>query len=226
MPRSALGPSSIEAIIFDLDGVIVASEQVWDRVRRRFVETHRGTWRKDSSRQMMGLSTRAWARYLTVELGVDLPEEEVAKQVIEEMKRQYERNLPFVDGAVAAIRELSASWPMAVASGSPKSLIEAVLVGGAIHDEFQVLVSSDEVAAGKPAADVYLEAARRLDVSAERCVVVEDSLNGIRSAVAAGATVIAIPNSAYAPEDETISLATLVLADIKSLTPHLVRSLR
>jgi HAD superfamily hydrolase (TIGR01509 family) len=212
------------AVIFDLDGVIVESEQVWDRVRRRFVEKHGGTWREDSSRHMMGLSTRAWARYLTADLGVTLPEEEVAKQVIEEMKRYYGHSLPLVRGAVPVVRELATNWRLAVASGSPMSLIEAVLDGGSIRGEFQVLVSTDEVVAGKPAPDV--ETARRLKVRVERCVVVEDSSNGIKSAATAGARVIAIPNSAHPTDRETLSLAALVLADISSLTAEVVRSLQ
>jgi len=216
----------LAAIIFDLDGVIVESEQVWDRVRRRFVEKHGGTWCEDSSRHMMGLSTRAWAHYLTADLGVTLPEEEVAKQVIEEMKRDYGHSLPLVRGAVPVVRELATNWRLAVASGSPMSLIEAVLDGGSIRGEFKVLVSTDEVVAGKPAPDVYIETARRLKVRVERCVVVEDSSNGIKSAATAGARVIAIPNSAHPPDRETLSLAALVLADISSLTAEVVRSLQ
>lgn len=214
------------AVIFDLDGVIVESEQVWDRVRRHFVEKHGGTWREDSSRHMMGLSTRAWARYLTADLGVRLPQEEVAAQVIEEMKRDYGHSLPLVRGAVPVVRELATNWRLAVASGSPMALIEAVLDGGSIRGEFQVLVSTDEVVAGKPAPDVFIETARRLKVRVERCVVVEDSSNGIKSAATAGARVIAIPNSAYPPDHETLSLAALVLADISSLTAEVVRSLQ
>jgi HAD superfamily hydrolase (TIGR01509 family) len=215
-----------EAVIFDLDGVIVESEQVWDRVRRRFVEEHGGIWREDSSRYMMGLSTQAWVRYLTTDLGVQLPEDEVAERVIEEIKRDYAHSLPLIRGAVPTVRELSTNWPLAVASGSPISLIEAVLEGGSIRGEFQVLVSSDEVVAGKPAPDVYIETARRLKVRVERCVVVEDSSNGIKSAATAGTRVIAIPNSAYPPDRETLSLAALVLADISSLTAEVVRSLQ
>jgi HAD superfamily hydrolase (TIGR01509 family) len=162
----------IEAVIFDLDGVLVDSEQVWDRVRRGFVQAHGGTWRDDSSRHMMGLSTGEWARYLTADLGVKLAEEEVADQVIEAMRNDYDRHLPLVPGAASAVHQLAAEWPLAVASGSPMLLIEAVLGGASIRDAFKVLVSCDEVAAGKPAPDVYLEAARRLNVRAERCVVV------------------------------------------------------
>jgi beta-phosphoglucomutase-like phosphatase (HAD superfamily) len=215
----------IEAVIFDLDGVIVDSEQVWDRVRRGFVQAHGGTWREDSSRHMMGLSTREWAHYLTADLGVQLSDDEVADQVIEEMKRDYERHLPMVAGAAAAVRRLSAGWRLAVASGSPISLIDAVLEGGSIQTAFHVLVSSDEVAAGKPSPDVYLEAARRLKVSIQRCAVVEDSSNGIKSAATAGASIIAVPNRMYPPDESVLRLADVMLADINHLTPQAVSRL-
>jgi HAD superfamily hydrolase (TIGR01493 family) len=215
----------IEAVIFDLDGVLVDSEQVWDRVRRGFVQAHGGTWRDDSSRHMMGLSTREWSHYLAADLGVQLTDDELADQVIEEMKRDYGRNLPLVLGSAAAVRRLSASWPLAVASGSPRSLIDAVVEGASIQNAFQVLLSCDEVKAGKPAPDVYLEAARRLNVSPERCAVVEDSSNGIKSAAAAGAVIIAIPNQMYPPPESVLALANLVLTDIEQLTPHAISSL-
>jgi HAD superfamily hydrolase (TIGR01509 family) len=172
---------------------------------------------------MMGLSTREWIRYLTTELGVELSDEEVANQVIEELKLDYGQHVPLIPGAATVVRQLSADWPLAVASGSPMSLIEAVLEGGSIRGVFQVVVSSDEVAAGKPAPDVYLEAARRLNVSVRRCAVVEDSSNGIKSASVAGAKVIAIPNAVYPPDCEVLSLASVVLADIRSLTAEVVR---
>jgi HAD superfamily hydrolase (TIGR01509 family) len=215
----------IEAVIFDLDGVIVDSEQVWDRVRRGFVQAHGGTWREDSSRHMMGQSTGEWARYLTTDLGVKLSEEEVADQVIEAMKHDYERQLPLVRGAAEVVRHLAAAWPLAVASGSPMVLIEAVLEGGSIRGAFKVLVTCDEVAAGKPAPDVYLEAARRLGVSPERCAVVEDSSNGIKSAAAAGAVIVAIPNRMYPPDGSALGLADAVLTDIEQLAPHVISSL-
>jgi HAD superfamily hydrolase (TIGR01509 family) len=215
----------IEAVIFDLDGVIVDSEQVWDRVRRGFVQTHGGTWRDDSSRHMMGLSTREWSHYLTAGLGVQLPEGEVADRVIEAMKHDYDRNLPLVRGAAAAVLRMTADWPLAVASGSPMLLIDAVLEGASIRDAFKVLVSCDEVAAGKPAPDVYLEAARRLNVRSEHCAVVEDSSNGIKSAAAAGAVIIAIPNQMYPPAESVLGFADLVLTDIEQLTPDAISSL-
>jgi HAD superfamily hydrolase (TIGR01509 family) len=174
---------------------------------------------------MMGLSTREWSHYLTADLGVQLPEHEVADRVIEAMKHDYDRHLPLVRGAAAAVLRVAAEWPLAVASGSPLLLIEAVLEGASIREAFKVLVSCDEVSAGKPAPDVYLEAARRLNVSPDRCAVVEDSSNGIKSAAAAGAAIIAIPNPMYPPSESVRGLADLVLTDIEELTPNAISSL-
>lgn len=215
----------IEAVIFDLDGVIIESEQVWDQVRRRFTKAHGGSWHRDSSRHMMGLSTREWVRYLTTDLGVKLTDEEVANQVIDEMTREYNHSLPLVPGATAAVWQLASSWPLAIASGSPLLLIDAVVDGASLRAAFQVLLSSDEVASGKPEPDVYLEGARRLNVNPERCAVVEDSSNGIRSAAAAGAAIVAIPNRMSPPDESVLAMADLVLADIHQLTPHVISML-
>ena len=213
----------VDAVILDLDGVIVESEAVWERVRSRFVEAHGGRWLGDSHRHMMGMSTAAWVAYLTADLGVALPAREVASRVIAKMRDDYSEHLPLVTGAVAAIGGLSRHWKLAVASGSPMSLIDAVLEGAGIRELFGAIVSSDEVDSGKPAPDVYLEAAARLGVRPDVCVVVEDSANGIKSGVAAGARVIAIPNHQYPPDTQSLELAGLILRDIALLTPDAVR---
>jgi HAD superfamily hydrolase (TIGR01509 family) len=215
----------IEAVIFDLDGVLVQSEEVWERVRRRFVEDNGGTWHQQSHRHMMGVSTAAWVDYLVSDLGVRLPPDEVAKRVIGELLEDYSRQLPLLPGAVEAVRGLATELRLAVASGSPISLIDAVLRGANIRGLFEVVVSSDEVAAGKPAPDVYFEACSRLGVEPSRCVVVEDSTNGIRSAAAAGTRIIAIPNRRYPPESEALRLAHAVLPDIRALTPEVMTRL-
>jgi len=221
---SALHPM-IEAVIFDLDGVLVQSEEVWERVRRRFVEDNGGTWHQQSHRHMMGVSTAAWVDYLVSDLGVRLPPDEVAKRVIGELLADSSRQLPLLPGAVEAVRGLATELRLAVASGSPISLIDAVLRGASIRGLFEVVVSSDEVAAGKPAPDVYFEACSRLGVEPSRCVVVEDSANGIRSAAAAGTRIIAIPNRRYPPESEALRLAHAVLPDIRALTPEVMTRL-
>lgn len=173
----------------------------------------------------MGLSTDEWVDYLVDDLGVRRPKEKVAGDVIDGMASSYASSLPLIDGAPDAVRNLASKWRLAIASGSPARLIEAVLNGASIRDCIDVYVSSDEVPAGKPQPDVYLEAARRLDVDPRDCAVVEDSTNGIKAAHAAGAMVVAIPSRPFPPDPSTLGLADVVLPDIRQLTPDVVSGL-
>ena len=172
--------------MFDMDGVLIDSEPVWERVRRRFVADHGGRWAEDAQDRMMGMSTAEWSAYLSADFGLRLPPAQVAEQVIAAMAAEYEAHLPLLPGAVDAVRELSARWPLAVASSAPRSLIEAVLDASGLRPAFAAAVSSEEVPRGKPAPDVYLEATARLGVAPAACAAVEDSSNGLRSAAAAG----------------------------------------
>lgn len=205
--------------------MIVESEEVWDKVRSSYVVANGGTWHADSSRHMMGLSTEEWVAYLVEDLGVRRPKQEVAAEVIASMASNYASNLPLIEGAADAVRNLATRWRLAIASGSPARLIEAVLRGASIRDCIDAYVSSDEVRAGKPQPDVYLEAAHRLDIDPRDCAVVEDSTNGIKAAHAAGALVIAIPSRPYPPDQSTLRLADVVLPDIRQLTPDVVSGL-
>jgi len=104
-------------------------------------------------------------------------------------------------------------------------LIEAVLERAGVAELFDAVVSSEEVAAGKPAPDVYLEAIRRLDAEPMRTAAIEDSSNGIRAAHAAGMRVIALPNAHYPPAPDALALADAVVATPGELTAVLVRGL-
>jgi HAD superfamily hydrolase (TIGR01509 family) len=134
----------------------------------------------------------------------------------------YREQLPLLPGAVEAVDRLAARWPLAVASSSNRELIDLVLELSGLESHFRVTVSSEEVARGKPAPDVYLEAARRLGVEPGRCAAIEDSENGIRSAKAAGMCVLAIPNPQFPPADEALSQADDVLQSLDELTPERV----
>lgn len=215
----------IEAVVFDCDGVLIDSEPVWERVRRKFVADHGGRWAKDAQDRMMGMSTAEWSAYMSEDFGVRLPPRQVADQVIEAMAAEYQTHLPLLPGAVDAVRALSARWPLAVASSAPRSLIDAVLDAAALRDAFRAAVSSEEVARGKPAPDVYLEAASRLGVTPATCVAVEDSSNGLRAASAAGMTVIAVPRPEYPPAEDALQKARLVLDSLTPLTPAAIESL-
>lgn len=208
------------AVVFDLDGVIVDSEPVWEEVRRAFVAGHGGQWQPDSQRRLMGMSTQEWARYLSAELGVGLPPEEVARGVIEQMAQRYHRELPLLPGAVDAVRRVAARWPLGLASSSPRSLIDRVVDEAGLAGAFAVALSTEEVERGKPAPDVYLTVAERLGVEPGSCLAVEDSSNGLRSAAAAGMTVVAVPHPKYPPDPDALALADRVLHSLDDLDPR------
>src|SRR4051794_23648273 len=205
-----------------MDGVIVDSEQVWDEVREQLVRDWGGRYSPDAQRAMMGMSSPEWTRYMHEELGMPQSPAEIKDEVVRRMFARYSAELPLIDGAVDAIRELAASMPLAVASSSNRPLIDAVLENAEIAACFSATVSSEEVERGKPSPDVYVEAARRLGIAPARCAAVEDSGNGIRAAHAAGMHVIAFPNPHFAPEPRALGLADVVIEWLEQL-PRAVR---
>jgi HAD superfamily hydrolase (TIGR01509 family) len=208
------------AVVFDLDGVLIDSESVWNDARRELVERSGGRWRADAQRAMMGMSSVEWSSYLHDELGVPLSSEEISAAVVAELERRYRERLPLVDGAREAVVRVAARWPLALASSANRPVIELALHEAGLADRFAATVSSEEVPRGKPAPDVYLEAARRLDVDPAACVAVEDSSNGLRSAAAARMGVIAVPNREFPPDDDALALATLTLDAVGDLEPE------
>jgi HAD superfamily hydrolase (TIGR01509 family) len=216
---------TVEAAIFDLDDLLIDSEQAWDDVRREFVAEEGGHWQDRAQRDMMGMSSTEWSRYVRDELGVDMPPERISAEVVARITARYQRQLPLLPGAREAVGRLARHLPLGLASSSNRELIDLVLDVGGLADSFAATVSSEEVARGKPAPDVYLEAARRLGVPAPGCVAIEDSHNGIRSAVAAGMRVIAIPNRAFPPGAEALAAASLVLGSLSDLTAESVSRL-
>jgi HAD superfamily hydrolase (TIGR01509 family) len=207
----------IEAVVFDLDGVILQTEEVWDEVRGRYVVEQGGRYDEEAQRAMMGMSAPEWSRYLAGELGVPGTPAEISADIVRLMEARYREQLPLIPGAREAVERLAARWPLGLASSSNRPLIDAALELSGLDRLFVATVSSEEVARGKPAPDVYLEAARRLAVAPERCAAVEDSHSGIRSAKAAGMRVIAIPNPSFPPDPDALALADVVLESIDRL---------
>ena len=218
-------PSPVAAVAFDLDGVLVDSEPVWEEVRRAVVAEQGGRWTADAQRRLMGMSTSEWADYLDRELGVHLPPREIAHVVIGRVAQEYEKRLPLMQGAVEAVRRMASRWPLGLASSSPRQLVDLVLDRAALTHYFAVTISTEEVDRGKPAPDVYQELTRRLGKEPRKCVAVEDSSNGIRSAARAGLLVVAVPHPRYPPEPDAIASANAVLPDLRSLTADLLESL-
>jgi HAD superfamily hydrolase (TIGR01509 family) len=212
----------IEAVVFDLDGVLLDSEQVWDEVREALVKERGGRWHEQAQTEMMGMSSVEWSRYMHDELDLPEPPEEISAEVVRRLDEVYRKRLPLIDGAREAVERLAARWPLGLASSSNREVIDLVLDLSGLARYFRVTVSSEEVPRGKPAPDVYLEAARSLGVPPERCAAVEDSHNGIRSAKAAGMRVIAIPNQHYPPGEEALALADVTLGSLAELTPSIV----
>ncbi len=208
----------LRAVVFDLDGVILDSEQLWDATRRSVVAEHGGVWRDDATSAMQGMSSPEWSRYMRDRLTVPLLDDEIMHLVVAGLLARYERELPLLPGAVEAVRRVASQWPLALATSSNRVVIDKVLELSGLTGAFDVTVSSEEVARGKPFPDVYLAAARGLGAAPEQCAAVEDSTNGIRAAIAARMHVAVVPNPHFPPPDDVLAGADLVLSSLDDLT--------
>jgi HAD superfamily hydrolase (TIGR01509 family) len=207
----------ISAVIFDLDGVLLESEQVWSAAKRELSLERGGIWTPEAEQDMLGMSSTEWTRYMREQLALPLQPSEISASVVKLVAARYRDSLPLIDGADLAVRTLAARYPMGLASSSNRQTIDLVLALAGWATCFSASTSSEEVTAGKPAPDVYLETANRLGTSPAACVAVEDSGVGIRSAHAAGLAVVAIPNRTYPPADDALSQANLILDSISEL---------
>jgi HAD superfamily hydrolase (TIGR01509 family) len=212
----------IDAVVFDMDGVLIDSEQVWDDVRERLAHERGGRWHPGAQKDMMGMSSPEWSRYMHERIGLAESPEQINAEVVRRMLERYAGGPPWLPGALDAVRRVASRFPLGLASSSNRELIRAVLEAGGVAGLFRAAVSSEEVARGKPAPDVYIEAARRLGVRPERAAAVEDSEAGIRSARGAGMFVVAIPNPHFPPGEEALAQADVVLPSASSLTPDIL----
>ena len=210
-----------EAVLFDQDGVLVDSEGAWDAARRAVVAENGGRWKDEATRAMMGMSSPEWSSYVRDELGVALDPSEISERVVARLLAGYSSELPLLPGAVEAVRRVAARWPVGLASSANREVIDAVLAASGLDGVFGATVSGEEVARGKPAPDIYVEAARRLGVDPARSAAVEDSTNGLRSAAAAGMLVVALPNREFPPALDALDLAAIVLDSFDQLSPAL-----
>jgi HAD superfamily hydrolase (TIGR01509 family) len=218
--------TSIEAVVFDLDGVLIDSEEAWEEVRRGYARRHGKQFLPDTQQRMMGMSTAEWSRHLSVDVGVGVPPDQVADEVLAEMAARYRQSLPLIPGSVAAVRRLGERFTLALASSSARILIDQVLASAGLTGAFRVTLSTEEVPRGKPYPDVYLEAAARLGLAPRVCAAVEDSSNGLRSAAAAGFAVVAVPHGVYPPAPDALEKASLVVQSVQDLTAEAVARLR
>jgi HAD superfamily hydrolase (TIGR01509 family) len=213
---------SVQAIVFDLDGVLIDSEPVWEQVRRAYIAERGGRWLPDTQDRLMGMSTEEWAAYIANDLVDGVTPEDVAYEVIDQMSERYANGLPLLPGAEEAVRRLAGHRPLGLASSSPRALIDLVLGELGVESLFRATVSTEEVEYGKPAPDGYLTVAAQMEVAPRDCLAIEDSSNGLRSAYAAGMTVIAIPRPAHPPAPDALALAAHVASGLDEITPDLV----
>jgi HAD superfamily hydrolase (TIGR01509 family) len=218
--------SGIRAVVFDLDGVIIDSEEVWEEVRRAYVAEFGREFRPDSQDRMMGMSTGEWSRHLAEEVGVPRAPEQVAADVLGRMAERYRSDLPLIPGSVESVRRIGERFTLALASSSARVLIDQVLATAGLTDAFQVTLSTEEVPRGKPYPDVYLTAADKLGLTPADCAAVEDSSNGLRSAGRAGLAVVAVPHGVYPPAPDALGMASLVVSDLRELTVEAIDRLR
>ena len=212
----------IDAVVLDMDGLLLDTEQLWDEVRENLARERGGRWSESAQGDMMGMSSPEWSRYMHDVVGLEETPDEIADEVVRRMAERYREHLPLLPGAKEAVVRLAARWPLGLASSSNRPLIDLALEVGGLAPLFAATVSSEEVERGKPAPDVYLEAMRQLGVEPARAAAVEDSRSGIRSAHAAGMRVIAIPNAHYPPDPETLGLADSVLSSLEELDANAV----
>ncbi len=217
--------TNVQAVVFDLDGVLIDSEGLWDDVRRGLAAEHDRPWPVDATTLMQGMSTPEWSTYLATVVGIPAAPGVIAEQVINRMAERYVTHLPLLPGAVATVHRLADHWPLGLASSSPRRLIDTVLTAASLNSSFAATVSTEEVAAGKPSPLVYQAVVAALGTDAGRTVAIEDSSNGLRSAAAAGLRVVAVPQPAYPPAPDALALATTVVSDLSAITVDLVGSL-
>ncbi len=215
----------IDAVIFDLDGVLLDSESAWLAAKRAVVAEWGGTWKEEASHAMLGMSAPEWSVYMRDELAVERAPEEIDAEVVKRLLAIYRERLPLLPGAVEAVERLAARWPLGLASSSNLEVIEVVMEAGGFAKHFRTWVSSEEVGHGKPAPDVFLEAARRMEVDPTTCAAIEDSHNGILSAHAAGMLVVALPNHEFPPGEDALAKAARVLDSPGELTVETITSL-
>lgn len=201
-----------------MDGVIVESEELWDKARESLVKETGGRWGANSQQAMMGMASHEWSVYVRDELQVPMSAEDISREVVGRLEALYREDLPLIEGAAEAVRAAAELWPIAIASSSNRELIDLIADLAGIADVLTTTVSSEEAGRGKPAPDVFLATAEKLGVDPANCVVIEDSSNGIRAGVAAGMKVIAIPNKDFPPSQDALNLATLVLDRVADIT--------
>ncbi|MCK6580249.1 MAG: HAD family phosphatase [Anaerolineae bacterium] len=215
----------IDAVIFDMDGVLVDSEQYWWEARVEFAAERGLQWTMEFQRLAMGRSTVEWAQVMQERLHLDMALEAIMDDVIGRVSGKLSTRFPALPGALEAVHTAAQGYPVALASGSPTRVIQSVMAITGLDRIFQTVVYGDDMAHGKPAPDIYFETARRLGVDPAHCLGIEDSGNGVRALHAAGMKIVAVPSPGFALSEEVLALADLALPSLESFSLEMIRSL-
>jgi HAD superfamily hydrolase (TIGR01509 family) len=215
----------IKAVVFDMDGLLVDSEPLWQRARIEACGAERLQWTDADQKHVMGSSTLGWAAYLAERLNHEYPVEEIIDRVLAHMVKYYREDVPLLPGARAVIEQLRGRYPLGLASGSSMRLLQPILETAGWNETFDEVLSTDDLERGKPAPDVYLEITRRMGVPTAHTAIFEDSTNGILSGHRAGVKVIAVPSYYLPPPDDVLQKADLVLHSLSDFTLNLLEQL-
>lgn len=216
-----MGP---QAVIFDLDGTLIETEPAWDGVRRGLAADAGLPWPEGGTQAMMGMSTPEWAHFLVETVGLPMSDEEAARVTIERMAAHHAAGVTVLPDAVESVMRMADRYRVAVASSSPRVLIDAAVSALGLSGVFEATVSTEEVERGKPAPDGFLRAAELLGVEPGWCLAIEDSTNGVLSALAAGMKVVTVPPAFHPPSSDVLARTT-VLDTLEGLTVELVEGL-
>lgn len=215
----------LAGVVFDLDGVLVESEHLWEENWTAHAASQEYVWLPEDTATVQGMSVPEWSGYMARRIGRGSPEA-IAEAVIDGMIGALDGGrVALLPGAAEMVAAAAERVPIAVASSAPRRLIAAVLAATGLSAHFTAFVSSEETPRGKPSPDVYLDAARRIGVPAVACAAVEDSSNGIRAAAAAGMTVAAIPNPVYPPAPDALALCAMIAASPDEVRRFLIERL-
>lgn len=219
------GTAIFDAVIFDMDGVLVESEHLWEENWIRYSSMHDYTWLASDTAMVQGMSVPEWARYLAGQIGSNDPHHIMEDIVANMIASLHGGRVELLPGSYEMVMTAAARVPIAVASSASYRFIEAVLEATGLRPSFGAVVSSEQVPRGKPAPDVYEEAARRIGVDPTRVIAIEDSSNGLRAAAAAGMHVIALPNATYPPKPDALALCANIATSTDDVRDYLVEHL-
>jgi HAD superfamily hydrolase (TIGR01509 family) len=215
----------IDAVVFDMDGILVDSEVYWRECREAFARDRGLIWTAEDQHHAMGRNTLEWAQVMRERLKLDLSPEAIAEEMIQRVQARYEARLPLLPGALEAVHAVAGRYRMALASGSPPPIIRFVIDRAELQDVFEAVIYGEEMSHGKPAPDIYLETLRQLDLPPSQAVGIEDSANGVRALKAAGMIAVAVPSPGFSLPDDVLALADRVLDSMVQLSVAVIDGL-